>query len=59
MKVLVPVDTSDAALAPIPYLAGLVRSGNAVEVLVLNVQPPFHRHLSRFITPADRVLTAE
>jgi nucleotide-binding universal stress UspA family protein len=45
MKVLVPVDASRAALAPIAYLAGLRIK---VEVLVLNVQPRFSRHVSRF-----------
>jgi nucleotide-binding universal stress UspA family protein len=45
MKILVPVDASKAALAPIAHLAGLRMK---VEVLVLNVQPRFSRHVSRF-----------
>jgi nucleotide-binding universal stress UspA family protein len=48
MKILVPVDASEAALAPIPYLETLKRSGVDLEVLVMNVQPRFHRHVARF-----------
>ena len=54
MKVLVPVDPSRAALAPIEHLQALKRGGVPVEVLALNVQPQFHRHLSRFTTRAAR-----
>jgi nucleotide-binding universal stress UspA family protein len=45
MKVLVPVDASRAALAPIAHLASVRMK---VEVLVLNVQPRFSLHVSRF-----------
>ena len=48
MKILLPVDASEAALAPVAYLESLARSGVALEVLVLNVQPRFHRHVSQF-----------
>jgi nucleotide-binding universal stress UspA family protein len=51
MKVLVPVDASDAALAPIAHLAGLRMK---LEVLLLNVQPKFSRHVSRFTRRAAR-----
>ena len=54
MKILVPVDASIAALAPIEYLEALARSGVPLEVLVLNVQPRFHRHVSQFTRKADR-----
>lgn len=54
MKILIPVDASAAALAPIAYLESLVRSGVALEVLVLNVQPRFHRHLSQFTSRSAR-----
>ena len=54
MKVLVPVDSSTAALAPIAHLQALARSGVALEVLVLNVQPRFHRHISQFTTRRAR-----
>lgn len=45
MKILVPVDASSAAHAPIAHLVSLRMK---VEVLVLNVQPAFSRHVSRF-----------
>jgi nucleotide-binding universal stress UspA family protein len=45
MKILVPVDASRAALAPIAHLASLRMK---VQVLLLNVQPGFSRHVSRF-----------
>ena len=54
MKILVPVDSSKAALAPIAQLAALRRAGIDVEALVLNVQPRFHHHLAQFTTRAAR-----
>jgi nucleotide-binding universal stress UspA family protein len=54
MKILVPVDASRAALAPIAYIETLARSGVQVEVLILNVQPRFHRHVARFTSRAAR-----
>lgn len=54
MKVLIPVDASDAALAPIRHLERLARAGIAIEAVVLNVQPRFHRHIARFTTRAQR-----
>jgi nucleotide-binding universal stress UspA family protein len=54
MKVLVPVDSSSAALAPLEHLAALARSGVALEVLVLNVQPRFHRHIAQFTSRRAR-----
>jgi nucleotide-binding universal stress UspA family protein len=54
MKVLVPVDASAAALAPIQYLETLAGSGVKLEVLVMNVQPRFHQHVARFTSRAAR-----
>jgi nucleotide-binding universal stress UspA family protein len=54
MKILVPVDSSAAALAPIAYLESLARSGIALEVLVMNVQPRFHRHIAQFSSRSAR-----
>jgi nucleotide-binding universal stress UspA family protein len=51
MKILVPVDASSAALAPIVHL---VNSGMKPEVLVLNVQPKFPQHVARFTNLAAR-----
>jgi nucleotide-binding universal stress UspA family protein len=56
MKILVPVDSSSAALAPIAHLHGLARSGIEIEVLLLNVQPRFHRHVAQFTSRAARDL---
>jgi len=54
MKILIPVDASQAALAPVDRLAALQRRGARHEALVLNVQPRFHRHISGFSRRADR-----
>lgn len=56
MKILVPVDASAVALAPIPHLQALGRSGVELEVLVLNVQPRFHRHIAQFTSRRARDL---
>lgn len=53
MKVLIPVDASRAALAPIPAIRKLGFTG-PLEVVLLNVQPAFHRHLSRYTSRASR-----
>jgi nucleotide-binding universal stress UspA family protein len=53
MKILMPVDASSAALAPIKHLDSLNRM-NSIEVLVLNVQPRFHRHVSQFTSRGAR-----
>ena len=51
MRILVPVDASAAALAPILRLA---QYRTNAEVLVLNVQPLFHRHVAQFTSRAAR-----
>jgi nucleotide-binding universal stress UspA family protein len=56
MKVLVPVDASTVALAPIEHLQALGRSGVEIEVLLLNVQPRFHRHIAQFTSRRARDL---
>jgi nucleotide-binding universal stress UspA family protein len=56
MKILVPVDSSNAALAPVAHLQALARSGIDIEVLVLNVQPRFHRHVAQFSSRGMRDL---
>ena len=56
MKILVPVDSSAAALAPIAHLQAVARSGLEIEVLVLNVQPRFHRHVAQFTSRNARDL---
>jgi nucleotide-binding universal stress UspA family protein len=54
MKILVPVDASEAALAPLSYLESLARSGVPLEVLVVNVPPRFHRHVAQFTSRSAR-----
>ena len=56
MKILVPVDASAAALAPVAHLEALARSGVQIEVLVVNVQPRFHRHVTQFSSRKARDL---
>jgi nucleotide-binding universal stress UspA family protein len=53
MKILMPVDASTAALAPLAFIRNLMRS-TPVEVLVLNVQPRFHRHVSQWTSKGAR-----
>lgn len=54
MKYLVPLDASLASLAPLEHLERAARRGAAVEVVMLNVQPRFHRHISQFTRKGDR-----
>jgi nucleotide-binding universal stress UspA family protein len=54
MKVLIPVDASQAALAPIAYLSTLAKAGVRLEVLLMNVQPRFHRHVAQFTSRRAR-----
>ena len=54
MKILVPVDASAIALAPIAHLQALGRTGVELEVLLLNVQPRFHRHIAQFTSRRAR-----
>jgi nucleotide-binding universal stress UspA family protein len=54
MKYLVPVDASDASLAPVEHLERARRGGEKVEAIVLNVQPAFPRAIARFTRKADR-----
>jgi nucleotide-binding universal stress UspA family protein len=54
MKILVPVDSSKAALAPLAHLAALHRSGIRIEALILNVQPRFSSHVARFTSRSAR-----
>jgi nucleotide-binding universal stress UspA family protein len=50
MKILVPVDPSAEALAPVR----LLQFRKDVEVLLLNVQPRFHRHVAQFTSRSAR-----
>jgi nucleotide-binding universal stress UspA family protein len=54
MKYLIPVSSSKAALAPIEHLMTASRRGAQVEALLLNVQNPFSRRVSKLSGEADR-----
>lgn len=54
MKILVPVDGSQAALAALLHVGSLAHAGVPVETLLLNVQPRFHRHIGQFSSRATR-----
>ena len=54
MKLLIPVDASDAALAPVAHLRSLQSSGVVLDALLLNVQPRLHRHIAQFASRSAR-----
>ena len=54
MKLLIPIDGSQASLAALNHADGLHRSGVRVVAILLHVQPRMHRHISRFTTRAAR-----
>jgi len=54
MKYLIPVNSSAAALAPIEHIVSANRHGTEVEAVLLNVQRPFNRRVSRFTSKKDR-----
>ena len=53
MKILIPVDASEVALAPIEHVTALARQ-RSVDVLILNVQPSFPQYVARFTQRAAR-----
>jgi nucleotide-binding universal stress UspA family protein len=54
MKLLIPVDGSQAALAAVHHALALHAAGVAVQAIVLNVQPLMHRHIGQFSSRAAR-----
>jgi nucleotide-binding universal stress UspA family protein len=54
MRYLIPIDASQASLAPLDHLERAMRRNATVEAVVLNVQPRFHRHVAQFTRKADR-----
>jgi nucleotide-binding universal stress UspA family protein len=54
MKLLIPVDGSNASLAAIAHAVSLFNSNVKVEALLLNVQPRMHRHVARHSPRAAR-----
>jgi YjbE family integral membrane protein len=53
-KVLVPVDGSRNALHAVRHVIGEFLKKPDFEVHVLNVRPPFSRHIARFVSKNDR-----
>jgi YjbE family integral membrane protein len=53
-KVLVPIDGSTNALAAVRTVAEAYRKNPTQEIVLLNVQPTFHHHISRFVSRSAR-----
>jgi nucleotide-binding universal stress UspA family protein len=54
MKLLIPIDGSEAALAGVHHALALHRAGVAVQAIVLHVQPRLPRHIARFTSKSAR-----
>lgn len=54
MKLLIPVDGSQAALAAVHHAIALHRAGVAVRAMVLHVQIRLHRHIGQFSSRSAR-----
>lgn len=54
MKLLIPVDGSQAALAAVHHAIELNRAGVDLQAVVLHVQPRLHRHISQFSSKSAR-----
>jgi nucleotide-binding universal stress UspA family protein len=54
MKVLIPLDASEAARAALYHVRSLFQAGVPVQALLLHVQPRFHRHIAQFTSRAAR-----
>jgi YjbE family integral membrane protein len=54
LKVLVPVDGSVNALAAVRHTIAEYQSHHDLQLRLVNVQPPFSRHVARFASRKDR-----
>lgn len=54
MKLLIPVDGSQAALAAVHHAIALHRAGVRLETIVLHVQPRLHRHIAQYSSRSAR-----
>jgi YjbE family integral membrane protein len=54
LRVLVPVDDSPNARHAVRHVVNQFLRRGAMEVHLLNVQPPFSRHISRFVSAKNR-----
>lgn len=49
LKALLPVDGSECALRAIQHAMKLAKSGEPLEIHLINVQPPFHGDVATFV----------
>lgn len=54
-RVLVPVDRSSNSQAAVRHVIRQMRAGRTDEIHLLNVQPPFSRHISQFLGRKSRL----
>jgi hypothetical protein len=54
MKYLIPIGISLDSRAALEHVERAARGAAAVEVVLLNVQPRFHRHIAQFSRKSDR-----
>ncbi len=54
LKVLVPVDGSPNSLHAVRHVVNQFMKSSAMEIHLLNVQPPFSRHIARFVSKKNR-----
>lgn len=54
LKVLIPVDDSRNSHFLVPHIVREFMQNPALEIHLLNVQPPFSRHISRFVSKKNR-----
>jgi len=54
VKVLVPVGGSDGSKHAVRHVLAQFLKGGEIEIHLLNVQPPFSRHVAQFTTPRSR-----
>lgn len=54
MKILIPVDGSQAALAAVHHAVTLHRAGVDLHAILLHVQPRLHRHIAQFSARSAR-----
>ena len=54
LKVLVPVDGSPNSLHAVRHVVNQFMKSSAMEVHLLNVQPPFSRQIARFVSTKNR-----
>lgn len=54
MKIVIPLDGSQSALAAVHHAVSLHRAGIALHAVALHVQPRMHRHISQYTSRAAR-----